>query len=177
MPLDLSEWKETRAKSVAQAKENPGFEAGFHVKIKPVKNHVMEAVIRNGTFTILSDEPARRGGEDKAPSMMEYFVAGLGMTQCAQLLWNAAEMDIPVTSIELEVSGGFFLSGWAGLTESKGMSHVDYTVKIETTASEELVRELANRAYSRCPAVTSITNPVPVKGVIICNGNEITRTG
>lgn len=177
MPLNLAAWKEIRAKSVAQARLNPELEADFHVKVRPKENHVMEAVIRDGAFTILADEPSRRGGENKAPSMMEYFIAGLAMTQCAQLLWNAAEMDIPVTSIELELSAGFRLSGWAGITQSKGLSHANYVVRIETPAGEDQVRELARRAYSRCPAATSIVSPVPMSGVVVCNGAEVARTG
>ena len=175
--LDLASWKVTRSETVARARENPKLEADFHVKVRPLENHVMQASIRNGAFTILADEPVRRGGEDKAPSMMEYFLAGLAMTQCAQLLWNAAEMDIPVDSIELELSGGFLLSGWAGLSKSNGLSKASYTARIETPATSAQVQELAARAFARCPAVNSITNPVPMNGVIFCNGKEVARTG
>jgi uncharacterized OsmC-like protein len=174
---DVAAWKKTRSDTIARVKQEPGLEAKMYVKVNPVEKHIMQAVIRNGVFTITADEPSRRGGEDRFPSMMEYFLAGLAMTQCAQILWNAAELDMPVTSIELDLSGAFPLSGWAGIKPMRGLSKVYYVVRIESPAAKNLVRKVARRAYSRCPAVNSLLNPVHVTGTVICNGEKIAKLG
>lgn len=177
MSQEQSTTREIYHKAMNQAKENPNAAAVINVVVRPLEHHVMEAKFRDGMFTILSDEPSRRGGEDKAPSMMEYFLGGLAMTHLAQFIWNAADLGITLKKIELSLSGSFELAGWVGLQKSKGMKQVTYDVKIESDASHEKIKELSERAFARCPATTSIMNPVPVLGKIILNGNEITKLG
>ena len=122
-------------------KKNPDTEFRAVASMEVIKNHLMKARIRNARFTIFSDEPSEFGGEDIAPSMFEYFVTGTMLCECAQYIWNAADLGLidSIYKLEMSIEGPILLTPWARLAddESPGLHDVKVTVRIESDASAE----------------------------------------
>jgi len=157
--------------------KNPDTESRVVASLEVIKNHLMKAKIRNGRFTILSDEPSEFGGEDVAPSMFEYFVAGAMLCECAQYIWNAVDLSLidSIHKLEMSIEGSILLAPWAGLTNDKSpaLHDVKITVEIESDASPEDIERLVRVAGARCPARQSLRVPVNITNVVRLNGKHI----
>ena len=164
------QWRET-------IKEHPATEFRVTASVETIKNHLMKARLRNGKFTIFSDEPSDFGGEDAAPAMFEYFVAGAMLCECAQYIWNAGDLGLidSIHKLEMSIEGSFLLAPWAGLAEDKSpaLREVKVTARIESDAPPEEIEKLARVAALRCPAPQSLRMPVNITNIVELNGERI----
>jgi hypothetical protein len=162
--------------------EEPGLIADTRVDVEILKNHLMKAKISmpsaGAEFTIFSDEPPIIGGEGAAPLMFGYFMAGTLLCECAQYIWNAAQLELidSISSLKMSIEGGFPIAPLYGMDDTKGEARVKemkVTTTIEGDASPEQIEELARLAVRRCPAHQTILNPTPYVNVVVLNGNKI----
>lgn len=77
---------------------------------------------------------------------------------------QAAQRGIDFEDFEIEVTGELDLRGYLGLGDSvrPGYKNLEYTVRIESDASEEVLREILEEAERTSPMFDNISNDVPI---------------
>ena len=167
---------DVRKKYQQKLKDDPTMEATFSESVEVLRNHLMRVSIRDGEFTIFSDEPTFVGGEGWAPSMFDYFFAGALLCECAQYIWNAADLGIlgSINKLQMNIKGAFRLAGWAGHKNvSPALKDVVVTAKIEGDAAAKDIEQLAKLAAERCPAHQSLIRAIRIKNVVELNGEKV----
>lgn len=168
---------DVRRRLKEKGKDNPDWEMSTVESVEIVRNHLMKASLRNGEYTIFADEPIEYGGEGAAPPPFHYFAAGALLCECAQYIWNAAELGLlnSIRKLEMGFNGSWPVAPYLGLAEGKSpaLKDVTVTVRIWSDASPEDIERLARVAAERCPAHQSLEKPVKVKNVVELNGKQI----
>jgi len=114
--------------------------------------------------TITADEPEDLGGQDSALDPVELLLASLGSCISIGLVTQAAQRDIDFDDFEIEVTGELDLRGYLGVDDGvrPGYKNLEYTVRIESDASKEVLREILAEAERTSPMFDNIHNGVPI---------------
>lgn len=117
--------------------------AAERIDMKIVHQLTFEAHRRQFSFFI--DEPPERGGRDAGLNPLAYFIAGAASCLLNQFGMLAMGRDIPLqgtlsakATFERRVGGSF--------------NEIDYDIKLESSAPEPEIRDLARDALSMCYA-------------------------
>lgn len=126
-------------------------------------NRQIVAKVREHEFRM--DVRKERGGDDIAPTPLEYMAAALGGCVMNLIHIIAAENEIVLGKIGVTVSGDIDPSRAFGLEteERAGFSELTVTVEINTDAPEKEEKKLYRQLLKRCPLCDTISNPTPVK--------------
>jgi uncharacterized OsmC-like protein len=114
------------------------------VDIRRVDHLQFEARKRDFVFCI--DEPAARGGTDKGPNPLAYFVAGAASCLMNQYATLAISRDIPLGDMKLTARGHFNRRLGGAFEE------ICYDLKLESSAPEEVILGLSMEAERMCYA-------------------------
>jgi uncharacterized OsmC-like protein len=101
---------------------------------------------RKGSFKFLVDEPAERGGTNKAPNPLAYFIAGAASCLLNQYATLAIARDLQLDDIQLTARGHFDRRLGGAFEE------VVYDIKLKSAARQESVVSLAKEAERMCYA-------------------------
>ena len=152
------------------------------VECRLVKNYLKQAKARQ--FTINCDEPLANGGEDSAPQATEYFLAGAGFCELSLYARYAALLGIKIESIDITVIGHlnkqvFWTKRPVGRIGQVifGFSDITFETKINSSESQERIKELVSEVEGRCPIYATIKNPTPVENVVYLNGEPLKASG
>jgi uncharacterized OsmC-like protein len=126
-------------------------------------------------FEFYSDEPSEGGGQNRAPRPLEYFLGGFAFCQQAQYAKHAALRGLDISGLTMDVKGYVDQRGVLGLDDvAAGFRNIDYTVKIQTSESNESIMDLVTTVESVCPAHAAIKGGTPLARTLIVNGEELT---
>jgi len=114
------------------------------VDITHVEHLKFEA--RKGRFRFLVDEPGERGGTDKAPNPLAYFLAGAGSCFMMQVTRLAIAEDVQLDQLRLTVLGRFDRRLGGAFLE------IVYDIWVESGERAEKIAELIGRAEEMCYA-------------------------
>lgn len=121
--------------------------------------------IRIRDFQIVSDSPPNFAGYDLGPSSPELLLGALGSCLTHTYLIQAADLGVPLNSLEVEVSAK--LDPRAGLI---GKGHpifpegLSYTVHIESPAGTAETTRLRKAVERACPVLNFLQAPRAIKG-------------
>jgi len=115
--------------------------------------------------TILSDYPAPSGGSDKSANPMEMALAALGSCISAVYVEYAAELDIKLDAVKVELEGSIDLRGLFNVVQDvvSGFEGITYEVTLETSEPHESVKTLIDLAENHCPVSDSLARPVNIQ--------------
>ena len=137
-----------------------------------ISDFVAEGKVRNHIF--ISDEPPIRGGTDKGPSPLEYFIAGFSFCQHVIFILYAARMGIQLDSLEIDADGIVPGRGQHGFKGFKpGMKEINYKIRIKSKENKESIMKLVEAAEKYCPAINTLKDPPSLKREVILNGKII----
>lgn len=124
--------------------------------------------IRIRDFQVISDAATDFAGYDLGPTSPELQLGVLGSCVTHITLIQAAELGVPLESLEVEVEGLFDLRGG-----KPGFEHIPvyprdlhYTVHIVSPASAEEVAALHEAVQRTCPILNLLKNPQDIKATI-----------
>jgi uncharacterized OsmC-like protein len=127
--------------------------------------------IRIRDHQILSDSPYDFAGYDLGPSSPELQLGVLSSCLTHIFLINAADREVPLDSLEVEVTA--VQDGRAG---KPGFEHIPryphnitYTVHLQTTASESEIADLHRAVEEACPILNLLLNPQQINGTVVIN--------
>jgi len=126
----------------------------------------MEA--RKRDFTFLVDEPEERGGTDKGPNPLAYFLAGAASCLMNQYSTDAVYRGVTLDSFEVVARGHFDRRLGGAFTD------IIYDLRISSASPEEKILSLAKEAEEMCYAHNTLKKAgVKMTTNIYLNGAQI----
>lgn len=120
--------------------------------------------IESGSKTLVCDVGKTEGGNDAGPGPGILERSALGSCLAIGYTQQAAVMEIPIDSIEVQVESDFDARGQFGLTDNPpGFKALRYRVIIESPAPETEVREMIDKADARSPVLDDFKRPLPIE--------------
>jgi uncharacterized OsmC-like protein len=131
--------------------------------------------IRIRDFQILSDSPPDFAGYSLGPGSPELQLGVLGSCLTHIFLIQAADQEIPLDSLEVEVSAQIdHRSGRPGFEQVPVYpQHIEYTVHLESPATARQIRELHTAVERVCPILNLLLNPQEIRGNVVQNGSTV----
>jgi uncharacterized OsmC-like protein len=94
--------------------------------------------VKEGDWVLKADMPDRAGGTETAPTPGILGRAALGSCLSIGYMMQAALLDIPIKSLEVEIEADWDAGGAFGTSEVfSGYLELRYRVRVESNASEE----------------------------------------
>ncbi len=120
--------------------------------------------IEHGPWKFTADIGETEGGNDAGPGPSVLERAALGSCLAIGYSKYAAIMDIPIDSLKVEVEADVDARGAFGIDNvSPGYKALRYRVIIESSASEEAIREVIEKADEHSPVLKNFTSPIPIE--------------
>ena len=118
--------------------------------LRPMRTRV---AIRDFDFVI--DQPVGKGGENAAPTPMEFIAGAVNGCITVTIEAVATELGIRLDQIETLTRSHIDVRGFTGTADvSPHFSDYSLLVQIVTTAAEPELGELRHAVENRCPAVS-----------------------
>jgi len=133
-------------------------------KVKTVGESMARSVTDANAFKIFMDEPEELGGQNGAPSPLDYILAAHGGCLNFMTFFIANEMNIPVEGTEINITGKLDPSKFAGtnMNVRAGYQEIAIDIEVKSSASQEQIAQLLEAVKDRCPVSDNITNATPV---------------
>jgi uncharacterized OsmC-like protein len=128
--------------------------------------------IRIREFQILSDADPDFAGYSFGPGSPELQLGVLGSCLTHIFLIQAADQQIPLDSLAVDVTGAVDpRAGQAGFEHIPVYPHnIQYTVRLDSPASPEEIEALHQAVERVCPIFNLLKNPQAIIGNVIQNG-------
>lgn len=126
--------------------------------------------IRIRQHHIISDSPADFAGYDLGPASPEIFLGSLSSCLTHIFLIHAADRQIPLSRLEVEVQAEVDQRGGkvAGFESVPFYPYnIRYTVELDSSASEQDIADLHHAVETWCPVLNLIKNPQSLEGTLI----------
>lgn len=126
--------------------------------------------IRIRDHHIISDSPADFAGYDLGPASPEIFLGSLSSCLTHIFLIHAADRQIPLSRLEVEVQAEIDQRGGkvAGYEQVPFYPYnIRYQVELESTVSEEEIVALQEAVEQWCPVLNLIKNPQSLTGKLL----------
>ena len=159
-----------RAHPAKSAPEGP--QSSVEVKVTSIGqlNEMVETK-KSGQKFIIS-EPVHVGGQNCAPTPLEFLLSGAAGCYAAVFAFYAAKMGISYDSFEAVARANFDVRGhMMPDAPPSGFQKVTIDIKVQSDAPEERLREVERLALAGCPGIATLRDPVAVESRL-----EVTRT-
>ncbi|MBU0857945.1 MAG: OsmC family protein, partial [Gammaproteobacteria bacterium] len=121
---------------------------------------------------IVIDEPPDLGGADAGANPVELLLVALGA--CQEIVYSAyaAVLDIPLTSVKVNLRGYLDLRGLFGIDPSipPGYQKILFETEVHSPADTASLRKLVHTVETHCPVLDTLVRAVEVSGRITVNG-------
>ncbi len=123
-------------------------------------------------WKFLVDIGKSEGGNDAGPGPGILERGALGSCLAIAYSQQAAVMEVPVDSIEVEVESDMDARGMLAIDDRPpGFKELRYKVFIESPASEEAIQKVIDRADRHSPVLDDFKRAIPVKREIHISHN------
>ena len=124
--------------------------------------------IRIRDFQVISDSGPDFAGYNLGPSSPELQLGVLGSCLTHVFLIQAARLEVPLESLEVEVSGEMDpRAGRPGFEDVPVYPHnLRYTVRVVSPAAPDTIAELHEAVERACPILNLLVNPQQIAGVV-----------
>lgn len=120
--------------------------------------------VEHGPWKFTADIGKTEGGNDAGPGPSVLERAALGSCIAIGYAKYAAIMDVPIESLKVEVEAEVDARGAFGIDNvPPGYKSLRYRVFIESSASDEAVMEVIEKADEHSPVLNNFTSPIAVK--------------
>jgi len=122
--------------------------------------------IRVRDFQVITDSPPDFAGYDLGPSSPELQLGVLGSCLNHSFLIQAAALEVPIESIEVEVEATIDPRALSAGFETTPVypKNISYVVKIASSAPEARIDELRAAVERACPILNLLRNPQTIVG-------------
>ena len=130
----------------------PSLGKGTGISKVRIKNG-LTCEVQEGNWKFLVDMPGSVGGNAAGPTPGVFGRAAFGSCLAIGYMMKAAEMNIPIQHLEVEVQADYDDGALFGTTQNvpAGYLEVRYTVTIESDASEEQIQNMLDVADAQSP--------------------------
>lgn len=130
------------------------------VEVEAERESPTKSTIQARDFELVVDEPEDMGGANDGPNPLEYLLAGQAGCLNVTASQVANDMGIELETLEIAIEGDFDLDAFRTERpdERTGVRDVEVTLRAETDADDEMLREWGERVEERCPVSDNIKN-------------------
>ena len=115
---------------------------------------------REGEWTLRADMPEAAGGEGSAPTPGVLGRAALGSCLAIGYMLWASKLEVPVSSLEVEVEAHWDDGATFGTSDSPpGYLEIRYTVRVASDAPEEAIRRFIDAGDRHSPYLDVFCRP------------------
>lgn len=161
--MEAENLKHSVERSIKALSLKPSLGVGTGISRTRIKNG-LTCEIEEGKWKFVADMPESIGGNAEGPTPGVYGRAAFGSCLAIGYMIMAALMDIPITTLEVEVQTDYDDGALLGTADvSPGYSEVRYTVTIESEAAEEDILKMIEEADHHSPYLDVFSQPQSCK--------------
>jgi uncharacterized OsmC-like protein len=137
----------------------------YTAQIKTVGESMARSTTDVRSFKIFMDEPPELGGQDGAPSPLEFILAAHGGCLSYMTFFIGKELGIEVKGTEVSVKASLDPGKFAGTNRAvrAGYQAFEVSIQIQADATPEQLRKLQEEVEARCPVSDNIAHGTPVQ--------------
>jgi len=170
---DVTEARERRYRTDPGKPAPEGPQSFVEVKVTSIGalNELVEC--RKSGFKFIISEPVHVGGQNVAPTPLEYLLSGAVGCYAAVFAFYAAKLGVSYESFEavarttMDVRGHMMPDA-----PPSGFQKVALDIKVVSDAPAEKLHEIERLALAGCPGIATLRNPVEVSSTL-----AVTRAG
>ena len=138
------------------------------VTVKYINN--LQQQIITGEHRLIADEPKEEGGDNLGPNPYEYLLAALGSCTAMTLLLYARRKNMPLESVEVDLSFNRVYNQDSQDSENKKnfIEKITREIHIKGNLTEQEKNRLLEIAQ-KCPVHKTLTSKPEVEDVILLN--------
>lgn len=131
-------------------------------------NDKLSCEISEGNWRFRADMPREVGGHESASTPGALGRAALGSCLAIGYMLWASRLDVPVTSLEVEIHADSDDAGLFGAADiAPGYSEIRYHVLVESPASETDILHMLDEGDKHSPWLDVFTRPVVCKREVV----------
>ena len=167
---EMTEARELRYRAHPDKPAPEGPQSYAEVKVTSIGqlNELVEAR-RSGHKFIIS-EPAHVGGQNCAPSPLEFLLAGAVGCYAAVFAFYAARLGVAYDDFEAAARTEFDARGHM-IADAPTSAFRKVTISVTSDAPEDKLKEVEGLAFAGCPGINTLRAPVPMETWL-----EVTRS-
>ena len=129
------------------------------------------------TYTFYGDEAKSRGGYERGPSPMRYFLNGIAFCLQGWCAKGSAIAEVDIDSMEIDITSFLDMRGEHGFEEVPANPQwLILDIRVGSPSPSEQVLEMVDWGISRCPLSVFVKKAVPVYERVSHNGKAIRDT-
>jgi uncharacterized OsmC-like protein len=157
--MEADKLKHGVERSIKALSLKPSLGLGTGISRTRIKNG-LTCEIQEGKWKFLADMPESIGGNAEGPTPGVYGRAAFGSCLAIGYMIMAALMDIPITTLEVEVQADYDDGALLGTSEAApGYSEIRYTITIESEAAEDDIVKMIEEADHHSPYLDVFSRP------------------
>ena len=161
---DLTEARERRYRAHPQTSAPEGPQSFVEVKVTSIGqlNELVEC--KKSGYKFLISEPVHVGGQNCAPTPLEFLLSGAVGCYAAVFAFYAAKLGVPYDSFEAIARTEFDARGHM-IADAPASTFRKVTINIHVTsdAPADRLKEVERLALAGCPGINTLRAPVPVE--------------
>src|SRR6185312_1456161 len=161
---DITDARERRYRSHPDKPAPEGPRSFVEVKVTSIGQLNELVDCKKSGYKFIISEPVHVGGQNCAPTPLEFLLSGAVGCYAAVFAFYAAKMGVRYDSFEAVARTTFDVRGhMMPDAPPAGFQKVTIAMHIASEASEEKLNEIARLALQGCPGITTLRDPVPVE--------------
>ncbi|MDH2900630.1 MAG: OsmC family protein [archaeon] len=137
------------------------------VHLQKFDNFLTSAQREGSDLEWYADEAKERGGSERGPSPLSYFLSSLGFCQFVHYVEHSSLEGIKFDSLEMKVDGKIIMQ------KPRRFTDVSYEVKITSSETDDNIKKLAREAAEDCYVTNTLKRSCNVSGLVYHNGVKI----
>ena len=161
---DVTEARERRYRAHPDRAAPEGPQSFVEVKVTSIGQLNELVDCRKSGYKFIISEPVHVGGQNCAPTPLEFLLSGAVGCYAAVFAFYAAKLGVSYQSFEAVARTDFDVRGHmiAGAPKS-AFQGVTISISVTSDAPEDELREIERLAFEGCPGISTLREPVPVE--------------
>jgi uncharacterized OsmC-like protein len=161
---EITEARERRYRAQPEKAAPEGPQSFVEVKVTSIGqlNELVEC--KKSGYKFLISEPTHVGGQNCAPTPLEFLLSGAVGCYAAVFAFYAAKLGVPYDSFEAVARTEFDARGhMLADAPPAGFRKVTIMLNVRSDAPAEKLAEVERLALAGCPGISTLRAPVPVE--------------
>ena len=161
---EITEARERRYRAHPDRAAPEGPQSFVEVKVTSIGQLNELVDCRKSGYKFIISEPVHVGGQNCAPTPLEFLLSGAVGCYAAVFAFYAAKLGVSYQSFEAVARTDFDVRGHmiAGAPKS-AFQRVTISITVTSDAPEDELREIERLAFEGCPGISTLREPVPVE--------------
>jgi uncharacterized OsmC-like protein len=160
----ITDAREQRYRAHPEKPAPEGPQSYVEVKVSSIGQLNELVDCRKSGYKFVISEPVHVGGQNCAPTPLEFLLSGAVGCYAAVFAFYAAKLGVGYDSFEAVARTDFDVRGhMIADAPSSAFQKVTISINVVSDAPEEKLREVERLSYEGCPGISTLREPVPVE--------------